>query len=669
MNLQPPSSASDPPEVGAPPSVMQRYLVRGYAPGETDALPSRGNAGAPPRIRRGCLRWIVPCVVACTLILAVRLRNGFIPADDPVQAHAAERVLDGDRPHVDFHDTYTGGLSYLNALALRLFGVRLLSLRVMLLLFFIPWVAAFWYTADKLTSPAGASLLTLLAALWSVPLYPSPLPSWYNLYFATFGAAALLRYCDTQRTRWLLVAGFLAGISFLAKISGLYLLAGMMLFLLFDEQQTDSARDVRGWNAAGVMFSSVVSLSLVAFVTALYGLVQRRISISEIYHFVVPGASIACLLVVREWCKPRAPVVVRLRRLAARLIPVVAGAAIPVGVFLAPYALTGTISEWFLGVFVSPAARLDRAFYPPIHAIAAACCLPVLCLLLLNQQLRQPRVRSITFLLVCLSLIGVIGLAFHYPGLARWVWVSAATAIPVITVFGVVTLLQGSLEPERSLRIMLFISLAALCSLVQFPFSGPFYFCYVVPLAILAFASLAQTGPDGRDWSLLYPLPIAYLLFVIFVVMPNQVYGRGLSLDPVAQKAFSLPRAAGIRGETQTVEMYQQVVKEVSRHAGKAPIWAGPDAAGIYFLAGHRNPTTVLWEVFSGADSKPETILASLDRAGVRTIVINHLTNISGPPAPSLVEELQNRFPESMSIGYFEIRWRNGDKRSGVLVQ
>jgi hypothetical protein len=645
--------------------------VKGHALGEPDALSSGGDTGLRPHLQRGYSRWIVPClvVVACTLILAVRLRDGFIPADDPVQAHAAERVLDGDRPHVDFHDTYTGGLSYLNALALWLFGVRLLSLRVMLLLFFIPWVAAFWYIADKITSPTGASLLTLLAALWSVPLYPSPLPSWYNLYFATFGAAALLRYSDTRRTRWVFAAGLFAGISFLAKISGLYLLAGMMLFLLFDEQHADDTADVHGWDATGAIFSSVISLSLVAFVTALYWLVQRRVSISEIYHFVVPGASIACLLLMREWHKPRSPVVVRLRRLAARLIPLVTGAAIPVGIFLAPYAFSGTMSEWYLGVFVSPAARLDRAFYPPIHAIGAACSLPLLGLLLLNQHLRQPRARLIALLLVCLSLVGVVGLALFYPGFARWVWVSAATAIPVITIFGVTTLLQGSLETERSLRIMLFISLTALCSLVQFPFSGPFYFCYVVPLAILTFASLAQAGFCGGDRSLLYPLPIAYLLFVILVVMPNQVYGRGLSLDPVAQKTFVLPRAAGIRGETQTVEIYQQVVTEISKHAGKAPIWAGPDAAGIYFLAGHRNPTTILWEVFSGVDSKPETILASLDSAGVRTIVINHLTNVSGPPAPSLVEELQNRFPESMSIGCFEIRWRNGDKRSQLLVQ
>jgi hypothetical protein len=160
-----------------------------------------------------------------TLLLAARLHDGFLPDDDPVLAHAAERVLQGDRPHVEFHDTYTGGLSYLDALALRLFGVRLESPRIMLLLFFILWVATFWWIAFKLTSAWPATMLTLLAVVWSVPQYPSPLPSWYNLYFATFGIGALFRYIDARRARWLFLAGLFAGLSFLAKISGLYFLA------------------------------------------------------------------------------------------------------------------------------------------------------------------------------------------------------------------------------------------------------------------------------------------------------------------------------------------------------------------------------------------------------------------------------------------------------------
>ena len=87
-------------------------------------------------------RWalvVVVCLASVTL-LVTRLHYGFLAHDDPGWSYLAERTLHGELPNVDFYDDYTGGLSYLNALALRLFGVRLISLRIMLLLFFVPWI-------------------------------------------------------------------------------------------------------------------------------------------------------------------------------------------------------------------------------------------------------------------------------------------------------------------------------------------------------------------------------------------------------------------------------------------------------------------------------------------------------------------------------------------------
>ena len=80
-----------------------------------------------------------------------------------------------------------------------------------------------------------AGAVTLLAVAWSIPNYSAAMPSWYNLFFATFGLAALLRYIETQKRRWLLAAGLCGGISCLFKISGLYFVAGALLFLLFRE--------------------------------------------------------------------------------------------------------------------------------------------------------------------------------------------------------------------------------------------------------------------------------------------------------------------------------------------------------------------------------------------------------------------------------------------------
>ena len=98
--------------------------------------------------------------VAAIALLIARLHYGFLPEDDPALSYLGERTLQGGLPNVDFYDNYTGGLSFLSALAIRLFGARLISGRIMLLLFFVPWVLAIWYLASRITSWISALLVT-----------------------------------------------------------------------------------------------------------------------------------------------------------------------------------------------------------------------------------------------------------------------------------------------------------------------------------------------------------------------------------------------------------------------------------------------------------------------------------------------------------------------------
>ena len=56
-------------------------------------------------------------------------------------AQSAERILAGELPHRDFVERYTGGLSYLNAFAFRVFGVQLLAMRYALFVAFIAGTA------------------------------------------------------------------------------------------------------------------------------------------------------------------------------------------------------------------------------------------------------------------------------------------------------------------------------------------------------------------------------------------------------------------------------------------------------------------------------------------------------------------------------------------------
>ncbi len=140
-----------------------------------------------------------------------------MPRDEGTMAQSAERTLQGELPHRDFDEGYTGLESYWNALAFRLFGTELISMRYAMFPFFLAWVACVFLIAARFMPPWAAGGLTLLAVAWGPPNYTAPAPSWYNLFFATFGVAAVFRYIDGQQRRWLRLAGLFGGISFLFK--------------------------------------------------------------------------------------------------------------------------------------------------------------------------------------------------------------------------------------------------------------------------------------------------------------------------------------------------------------------------------------------------------------------------------------------------------------------
>ena len=490
-------------------------------------------------------QWLLLAViVVSTLLLLARLNVGFNPADDFAQAHIAERVLHGERPHVQFSDAYTGGLEDLHALALYLFGDRVLSLRLMLLVFFVAWVPAFWYIAYKMSSTATASLLTLLAVVWSVPVCPSPLGSWYGLYFATFGTAALFRYIETRRSRWVFLAGILAGLSCLAKISGLYFLIAALLFLIFDEQNVQDEVQVRETYVPDVSYSVLLTLVLVGFDIMLLLLLRSKANVTEAYHFAFPGIALSFLLIAREWGVPRFPVPVRLWQMAGRVLPLLLGALLPVGFFLRGYISSGTLGALILDVVVKPIVAWQPSFHTAIHPVGALCCIPLLAILAINAQVRSETLRLWAFTVICLLSALALNQSLRSPEFARWVWVSAAAAIPLTIIIGVVLLLGGFSHGKQTSQLMLLMAVAGLCSLVQFPFSVPFYFCFVVPLGILAFMAVANLVSSNGRLLLLLPVAVFYLAFVTLQVLPTQIYSRGLMFRPVGEETIAVPTIA-----------------------------------------------------------------------------------------------------------------------------
>jgi hypothetical protein len=235
--------------------------------------------------------------------MAQELKRGWVPSDEGTLAECADRVLRGELPHRDYHEGYTGGLSYLNAAAFRLFGTNLASMRYMLFLFFLVWVPAVFYAASRFVSPPIASAVTLLAVAWGPPNSGAAVPSWYNLFFATFGLATLLRYIEVQTGRWLLLAGFCGGVSLLFKLPGLFFVSGALLFLVFHEQTAPSVKPAN--RRESLSFRVLVVTSVLLYECLVFALLRKLANSATYLYFWVPELAIGGVLIWHEFYLPR----------------------------------------------------------------------------------------------------------------------------------------------------------------------------------------------------------------------------------------------------------------------------------------------------------------------------------------------------------------------------
>jgi len=583
-----------------------------------------------------------------------------MPFDDGMLAQTAERVMQGQLPHRDFDEVYTGGLSMLNAAAFRLLGTNLWTLRVVLFAVFLAWVPTVFYIAARIARPVAAGAVTLLAVVWSVPNYNAALPSWYNLFLATFGMAAVFRYLEVRRARWLFVAGIAGGLSFIVKVVGLYYIAGMLLFLVF--QAFTHARETSGNSAGrGRWYALFVSVSLVLFVGVLLLLVRHQFRSPEVTLFVLPGALLALLLARNEWTAPAGASRARFEILARLLVPFLAGVALPIALFLIPYVRTGSLGALAYGLFVLPTRRFQFASFPapPLTTMLA---LVPFALVLLTAQRAGRRSQLVIAGVLGVALLLILSISGRNAGSYRLVWNAVRSLMPVLILLGVTVLWRARdadvRDPLLRSRTMLLLCVAALCSVIQFPFASANYFCYVAPL--VALAALALHGYLRRPSRVVEGVLVTFLIvFAVNRVNGTPLQSMGVAYQPpFVMTPLTLERG-GVVVPTVEARAYQELIPLLKTHAQGGYTWAAPDAPEVYFLSGLRNPTRSLYEFFENPVGYQERTLALLETHGVTAVVVNQRPFFSAGITRGMYRAIAARYPHSRIVGPFDVRWRD----------
>lgn len=590
--------------------------------------------------------------------LTTNLYTGWVPHDDGSLAQMAERVLDGQLPHRDFDDIYTGGLNYLHGLAFELFGHELSSMRLVLFAFFVAWVPALYAIARRFTAPLGAAVLVLVSVVWSVPNYTASMPSWYNLFLATFALLALIRYLEARQAAYLVVAGLACGLSVVVKVTGVYALVAILLALLLVEQEetpsTESGPRVGAYGAALLSGLAIV-------VVALVGTIARRFGQGEVLDFILPGTALCAFLAWNEVTRQRGRSGPRFARAGRLLVPVLAGASIPIALYVLPYAVTGSVGDLVRGVLLEPAARLQFASMaaplPQTIKDALIPTLPAIAVAMLTWR-RGAAIVAIGLTLALLPWLVAVDPEVtrqHVVAAVRW---AARLFFPAAALVLAARWRAGTQPPELRLGVFALLAMAAWTALIQFPFSAPIYFLYTVPFFFLALVAFERWRVSvWRE-----PLrPVVSLLVAAFLV--------AFGLSNLNRYSFSDPwssvlarskvaRAGEIEMSVEDRGVYPRVVALVNRHSAPGDlIYAGPDSPEVYFFSNRQNRTRILFE-FLADDTERESALAALFRDPRLTVaVVNTQPGFSPPLNDRLRRLLEQRLPSSAPASRFEVRW------------
>jgi len=609
---------------------------------------------------------LVAVLVIAALYVGARIGSGWVPADDGALSQSALRVMQGQLPHRDFGEIYTGGLSFIHALAFQAFGVNLMSLRICVFLFFLAWLPAVYYIALRFTSPIAAGAITLLAVAWSYPNYPAAMPSWYNLFFATFGAAALLRYLDVRTRRWLFVAGVCGGVSILIKVIGAYYIAGALLFLAFLEQSEnsggESSEQSSQTNSEGIAIneSSMTNwpyrvfsgCALLLFLAMLLTVMRARLGLPELYHFVLPSAVVVVLILLGE---ARVPVgtMQRFRTIFRAVIPFLCGVASPIVVFLIPYARPGAVWKFLSGVTSSAISRsVGLGVVRPVGIENIMRALPLVGILAAAMYWDKFQGKIIGVALGLGAVVIVIR-AMQSFDIVSAVWHSATVLTPIVVLLGAVLVWlsrkPGAYSKLQRQQVVLLISLAGACSLVQFPFAAPIYFSYSAPLTLLALVAIVSTGKTQRGTYALASVLGLYLAFGVVSLVPLYIYEITWIVGPM--QTMQEPRAGGLKIEE--AAFFDELARFLRQHSPNGLMFAGNDCPELYFLSGLKNVMR------DDTGASPEEILKALQSADLNLVVINDAPFFPGAAMqPEAKAQVMKKFPHNTRFGIFEVFWK-----------
>lgn len=561
--------------------------------------------------------------------------------DEGLTGLTAVNVLDGLLPHVDFVDPYTGGAAFLHSLMYRIFGVGVVASRYALFAASLLLAAALFALTRSEHTTTRAAFASAMGLAWGPVVYMTALPSWYNLTAMAIGAAFLLHGWRSNSYACIVIAGVFAGLSLLAKSTGVYFCLSAVLFL--------ASRGGPGQ----IPIAMRLTAALVAFLFV-FLLTFRALSPSVLLYLLSPVMAIAYYVTIPKRASDLSPDPRRIFKFIAAFSIGIAAVILP---WLALYAWNSGLNALWHGMVVLPSSRLEFATrpLPPVATSIGA----VICVVVFIARTRLgTAARRYADLGIATLLLIVLAMS-REAAVYQWVWNTVRWLLPFAAIsYFVARSIKATDEDQNKNALTDLLWMAtAFGSLIQFPFSFPLYFAYIAPLFVVT-VFLTVIRFDQEPGILPWVLAGFMGFFCIHTVHGSNVSALGRAALPPANAQFlDLPRIR-LPAPEYDQAVYQRIADLAMQHGNEHPILAYPDCPEVPFFSGTRSVLRSPYRFMAPEEVDAVHLQQGFDQKQIYFAVLNKEPEFSPPINDVEYQIIADQLPNVEDVGHFRVMWR-----------
>lgn len=182
--------------------------------------------------------------------------------DEGIATYGTLRILNGDIPYKDFWSLYPPGVFYILAAIFKIFGINLRVAYLFTVTVLSLTACNIYLLVKNLCSRILGILAFLLSLAWLKSYMVFNRPGQLAILFFILCSFSLINFINSERNKWLIITGILAGIVGLFRQDfGLYIFSSIFLIILL--WQLNSSKE------GGIKVSSILKKELCLFVGSL----------------------------------------------------------------------------------------------------------------------------------------------------------------------------------------------------------------------------------------------------------------------------------------------------------------------------------------------------------------------------------------------------------------